>query len=56
MADTPKDLPTQSEPTGLNWLEEVKLDAKHNYLKRLREQEADKEYEAEKAQLKAKKQ
>lgn len=39
---------SQSEPTGTNWLDEVKRDAEYLYLKRKREQEQDKEYEASK--------
>lgn len=47
MADT-SNLPTQSEPTGTNWLDEVKRDAEYLYKKRLADQKADKEYEASK--------
>jgi hypothetical protein len=31
--------------SNINWLDEVKADAKYNYLKRLREQEEDRRFE-----------
>lgn len=31
--------------SNINWLDEVKVDAKYNYLKRLREQEEDRRFE-----------
>lgn len=47
MADTAQ-LPSQSEPQGTNWLEEVKRDAEYNYKKQLALQQMDKEHEAAK--------
>lgn len=53
MADT-TNLPTASQPTGTNWLDEVKRDAEYLYKKRLAEQQSDQEYEASKQAAKKK--
>lgn len=37
------------EPDKLNWLDEVREDAKYNHLRRIREQKEREEYESRKA-------